>query len=91
MLVALDTKTYSKEVVEEHLAELEELANVLRQHPFTQLRAVGITAEATNHGHLRPQASRRHGLSRELPALDTSGFRPPPGPGPVDERQLSLF
>ena len=27
MLVALDTKAYSKEVVEEHLAELEELAN----------------------------------------------------------------
>ena len=27
MLVALDTKVYSKEVVEEHLAELEELAN----------------------------------------------------------------
>jgi len=27
MLVALDTKTYSKEVVEEHLAELEELAD----------------------------------------------------------------
>jgi GTP-binding protein HflX len=27
MLVALDTKEYSKEVVEEHLAELEELAN----------------------------------------------------------------
>ena len=36
-------------------------------------------------------ACRRHGLSRELPALDTSGFRPPPGRGPVDERQLSLF
>ena len=27
MLVALDTKAYSKEIVEEHLAELEELAN----------------------------------------------------------------
>ena len=27
MLVALDTKEYNKEVVEEHLAELEELAD----------------------------------------------------------------
>jgi hypothetical protein len=36
-------------------------------------------------------ACRRHGLSRELPALDTSGFKPPPASGPADERQLSLF
>ncbi|MGB5206771.1 MAG: radical SAM protein, partial [Azonexus sp.] len=34
-------------------------------------------------------ACRRHGLSRELPVLDTSGFRPPAAP--ADERQLSLF
>jgi len=34
-------------------------------------------------------ACRRHGLSRELPALDTSRFRPPPAP--ADERQLRLF
>ena len=30
MLVALDTKAYSKEVVEEHLAELEELGKYSR-------------------------------------------------------------
>jgi len=34
-------------------------------------------------------ACRRHGLSCELPVLDTSGFRPPAAP--ADERQLSLF
>ncbi len=36
-------------------------------------------------------ACRRLGLAREWPALDTTGFRPPPPPRPVNERQLSLF
>ena len=36
-------------------------------------------------------ACRRHGLSREFPALDTASFRPPPPPVPASERQLSLF
>jgi DNA repair photolyase len=38
-------------------------------------------------------ACRRHGLSRDFPALDTASFRPPPQPAPVpaSERQLSLF
>ena len=36
-------------------------------------------------------ACRRLGLVQEWPALDTTSFRPPPPPQPVDERQLSLF
>jgi len=36
-------------------------------------------------------ACRRYDLSRELPVLDTTAFRPPPAPRPADERQLSLF
>jgi len=36
-------------------------------------------------------ACRRLGLVQEWPALDTTSFRPPPPPRPVDERQLSLF
>jgi len=36
-------------------------------------------------------ACRRVGLVQEWPALDTTSFRPPPRPQPVDERQLSLF
>jgi DNA repair photolyase len=36
-------------------------------------------------------ACRRCGLSRELPLLDTTLFRPPAPPKPANERQLSLF
>ena len=36
-------------------------------------------------------ACRRHGLSRELPALDAGQFTPPPPAQPADERQLRLF
>ncbi|MBL8431640.1 MAG: radical SAM protein, partial [Dechloromonas sp.] len=36
-------------------------------------------------------ACRRLGLARDWPVLDTTGFRPPAAPQPVDERQLPLF
>ena len=36
-------------------------------------------------------ACRRHGLSRELPALDSGQFSPPAPAKPADERQLTLF
>ncbi len=36
-------------------------------------------------------ACRRFDLARDWPVLDTTGFRPPAAPRPVDERQLSLF
>ena len=36
-------------------------------------------------------ACRRLGLARDWPVLDTTGFRPPAAPRPVDERQLPLF
>ena len=36
-------------------------------------------------------ACRRLDLARDWPVLDTTAFRPPPAPRPVDERQLSLF